>query len=442
MKFGTDGVRGLANRDLTVEDAVCLGRAAATVLGGPRIVIGRDTRRSSPMLEAALAAGITSAGVDVVLLGVAPTPAVASVSRRLGMAGAMVSASHNPFADNGIKLFAPGGGKLSDATQAALEAAFVPTESESPVGAAVGTIEAAAPELLEGYLDQLQASLQSRSIDGLHVVIDCANGAAARLGGDVFERAGARVTVIGDAPDGLNINVECGSTHPARLAAAVLEHHADVGFAFDGDADRLIAVSADGVIVDGDELIGISALDRAATGRLAGNAVVVTVMSNLGLRLGMAAAGIELVETPVGDRYVLEALANRSLSLGGEQSGHIIHADLATTGDGMLAALQAADVMTRTGRPLAELAAAAMTRLPQVLHNVVVSRRPDDLADQLDRLDAAAASELGSDGRVLIRASGTEPVIRVMVEALDPSVAEHVAGRLTAEVSALVGPPD
>ena len=419
-----------------------IGRAAAVVLGGPRIVIGRDTRRSSTMLEAALAAGISSAGVDVVLLGVAPTPAVASVSRRFSVAGAMVSASHNPFADNGIKLFGPGGSKLSDATQASLEAAFAPSGSEPPVGAAVGVIDAAGDDLLHGYLDELHESLQGRSLSGLHVVLDCANGAAAGLARTVFERAGARVVVIGDAPDGVNINVACGSTHPAGLADAVRTQHADVGFAFDGDADRLIAVAADGAIVDGDELIGISALDRAAHGRLAGNAVVVTVMSNLGLRRGMAAAGIELVETPVGDRYVLEALATRSLSLGGEQSGHIIHADLSTTGDGMLAALQTADVMVRSGRPLSELAASAMTRLPQVLHNVAVASRPDDLGDQLALLDAAAAAELGSDGRVLIRASGTEPVVRVMVEAVDIVAAEQIAERLTAAVAALVGPDD
>jgi len=439
VRFGTDGVRGLANRDLTVEDAVRIGRAAASVLGGTQVVIGRDTRRSSTMLEAALAAGITSAGADAVLLGVVPTPTVASVSRRLGVPGAMVSASHNPFPDNGIKLFAPGGSKLSDGTQAALEAAFTASRADAPVGADVGEISDAEPQLLAGYLDELLESLEGRRLDGLHVVLDCANGAAAGLAGSVFERAGARVEVIAAAPDGLNINVGCGSTHPEPLAAAVRDRGADVGFAFDGDADRLIAVSGTGAIVDGDELIGIAALDRSSRGRLAGNAVVVTVMSNLGLRLGMAAAGIEVVETSVGDRHVLEALAARSLSLGGEQSGHIIHADLSTTGDGMLAALQTADVMVRTGATLSELAAEAMTRLPQVLHNVVVASRPDDLPERLAELDAAAASELGPAGRVLIRTSGTEPVVRVMVEAVDAAMADRVASRLAAEVGALVG---
>jgi phosphoglucosamine mutase len=439
VRFGTDGVRGVANAELTAGFALSLGRAAARVVRGDRFLIGRDTRRSGPMLEAALAAGLCAEGCDVELLGVLPTPAVACLAALDGVAGAVISASHNPFGDNGIKLFAADGLKLSDDVQAAIEAELdtgLPAGSDGsvPVGAAVGTISHVEGRATERYEATVAASLEGRTLAGLRIVLDCANGAASDVAPEVFGRTGADVTVIHAAPDGSNINERCGSTHPGDLSVVVTERGADLGFAFDGDADRVMAVDHRGRVIDGDQLIGVAAIDLRARGLLRGDKVVATVMSNLGFRQGMAAAGIEVVETAVGDRAVMEALDRHGASLGGEQSGHLIFRDRATTGDGLLSALITADVVARSGTSLADLADAAMTRLPQVLRNVRLASRPVDLAERIAASVSAAEARLGASGRVLIRPSGTEPVVRVMVEAPDEALAAQIGEELAAAV--------
>lgn len=445
MRFGTDGVRGVANAELTPEFALTLGRASAKVLGGRRMVIGRDPRRSGPMLEAALAAGLASEGVDVELLGVLPTPAVAWVCATDGVAGAVISASHNPARDNGIKLFGPGGTKLSDSVQVEITDTIDQLLGEAgasprrPTGAELGDIRTTADSALGRYRDGLLAALEGRRLDGLRVVLDCANGASAQVAPEVFRAAGAEVTVLHAWPDGLNINEDCGSTHPGDLSNAVPDQDADVGFAFDGDADRVLAVDAGGRVVDGDQLMALMALDLQGRGLLRGATLVVTVMSNLGLLRAMGAAGIDVVTTAVGDRHVLEALDEGGFSLGGEQSGHLIFRDLATTGDGVLGALLVADAMVRHDRGLGDLADAAMTRLPQVLRNVALGSRPPDLDDRLARLSAAASARLGDRGRVLIRPSGTEPLVRVMVEADDEALAVAVAEDIAEEVGQVAG---
>ncbi len=441
LKFGTDGVRGVANLELTPEVVLALGRAAARVLGTPQFVVGRDTRRSSPMLEAALASGLASEGVDVVLLGVAPTPAVAWVAAREDIAGAVISASHNPFGDNGVKLFGPAGRKLDDATEAALEQALhglLRHESVGsvPVGDSVGAV-IANDEHVDQWLTSVAASIDGRRLDGIRVVLDCANGSASRVGPDLLRGLGADVVVLNDRPDGTNINAGCGSTHTGPLEQAVVEHGADVGVALDGDADRAVAVDAGGRVIDGDQIIAVAAVDRHATGSLAKDTVVVTVMTNLGFRLGMAEHGIHVREVPVGDRFVLEALHAEGLSLGGEQSGHVIFADRATTGDGLLTAVQLLDVVVRRGSSLAALVDAAMTRLPQVLRNVRVDRPVADVERAMSGLVTDAEAELGDHGRVLIRGSGTEPVVRVMVEAPTEQLAASVADRLAGAVADL-----
>ena len=442
LKFGTDGVRGVANSELTPELVLALGRAAARVLGGSRVVVGRDTRRSGPLLEAALTAGFAAEGVDVELLGVVPTPAVAWVAGEHGVPGAVISASHNPFSDNGIKLFAAGGRKLTDEVEDELEAELSRVLTDHPpdarTGTAVGAVLAGGADV-ERWAESLRASIDGRSLDGLHVVVDCAHGAASEWGPQVLRSLGARVEVIHAAPDGANINERSGSTHPADLQRAVVDAGADLGIAFDGDADRALAVDGTGDLVDGDHLIAMCAIDRNARGALPGPAVVVTVMSNLGFRLGMQRHGIEVVEVPVGDRNVLEALAAGGYTLGGEQSGHVIFADLAATGDGLLTAIQVLDLVRRSGRPLADLAADAMTRLPQVLRNVTVPDRSVDVTALVAAEVAAVEEELGETGRVLIRPSGTEPVVRVMVEAPEEAQAASAADRLAARVAALAG---
>ena len=429
MKFGTDGVRGVANSDLTAAFALSLGRAAARVLGGDQAVVGGDTRRSTPMLAAAFSAGMAAEGVTVHQLGVVPTPTVAFLAAERSCAGAVVSASHNPFHDNGIKLFAPGGTKLPDELEARIEAEVAalapPTGEPGDLVACTG---------VAGYVDHLVASLQGRSLAGVRVVVDAANGAASPLAGAVFAAAGADVVVIHDRPDGRNINAGCGATAPGSLAAAVVERGADLGVALDGDADRLIAVDHTGAIVDGDHIIALCALDLRARGELVDDTVVVTVMTNLGFRLAMERVGIHVVETAVGDRYVLEALDERGLVLGGEQSGHVIYRRLATTGDGMLTGLALCDLVHRAGRPLAELAAAAMTRLPQVLINVAVRERMPDASERFAAEAAVVAERLGTTGRVLLRASGTEPLVRVMVEAESDVDAHRAAEDLAAIV--------
>lgn len=445
LHFGTDGVRGVANVDLTPELAVALGRAAARVLGVDRpFVVGRDTRRSGPMLEAALVAGLTSEGARVQLAEVVPTPAVAHLAQARDCPGAVISASHNPFPDNGIKFFSRGGRKLTDEEEAGIEAALGEVltgalRAPGREGADVGSVEVARDHLSE-YARYLEAALEGRRLDGLHVVVDCAHGAASAVAGKALHRLGAKVEVRNAEPDGTNINDRCGATAPEGLRAEVVAVGAQVGLAFDGDADRLIAVDEQGALVDGDHLLAIAALDRRRRARLPHDTVVATVMANLGFRRAMAEHGVRVVETQVGDRYVLEAMEAGGFVLGGEQSGHIIFSDLATTGDGLLSGIVLLDVMTRTGRPLSELAG-VVTKLPQVLRNVTVQRRDGlDEAASFWREVRAVEAELGGNGRVLVRPSGTEPVVRVMVEAATTEAAEACTTRLEAALTAALGP--
>lgn len=430
LRFGTDGVRGAADTELTPELILALGRAAARVLGGEHVVIGRDPRESGPRIEAALAAGFAAEGVHVDLLGVVPTPAVAHASATAMVTGAMISASHNPYGDNGVKLFTAGGHKLSDRTEERLETELDRLLHEAaPVAPDAPDLVLGAAPVAEAWADAVVASVEPGALDDLRLVIDCANGAASAWASAVLERLGATVEVIHAEPDGRNINAGCGSTHPGDLQAAVVARGADAGLAFDGDADRVLGVDADGALVDGDHLIAVCAVDRHRRGELVEDTVVVTVMANLGFRRAMEADGITVVETAVGDRYVLEALAAGGWSLGGEQSGHVIFPDLATTGDGLLTGVQVLAAVHRAGTSLAE-AAAVMTQLPQVLHNVRVPHRRPDIAERLAAEIAAAEARLGPRGRVLVRPSGTEPLVRVMVEAEDPAVAEAEARAL------------
>ena len=429
MRFGTDGVRGRANSELTASFALDLGRSAAKVLGASTAVVGGDSRISTPMLEAAFVAGLAAEGVEVIRLGVAPTPAVAFEAARLGAMGAVVSASHNPYEDNGIKLFAVGGTKLPDEVEARIEheLAVLTTPSGDP-GAIHGRRD------MSAYVAHLISLLEGRDLRGLRVVVDAANGAASHVVGEVFERTGAQVIVVNAAPDGRNINDRCGATDPSGLRALVTAERAHVGVALDGDADRLIAVDERGDVVDGDHVIAICASDLRQRGLLRDDTVVVTVMTNLGFHIAMREAGIDVVETSVGDRYVLEALLAGGYSLGGEQSGHVIFPDHATTGDGMLTALALLDVVQRSGKQLSQLAEVAMTQLPQVLVNVRVGVRRDDVADLLAPDIAEAAGPLGDRGRILVRSSGTEPLIRVMVEAPTHELAQSTADNLAARV--------
>jgi phosphoglucosamine mutase len=438
LRFGTDGVRGVANVDLTPELVLALGRAAARVLPGREVAVGRDTRRSGPMLEAALAAGLASEGVTVQRLGVVPTPAVAWWSAREGIPAAMVSASHNPFADNGIKLFAAGGLKLSDVVEDELEAEL-DRLLHGTVGTAgdVGDIRTRS-SVRSAYVEHVVATAGA-GLDGLRVVLDCANGAASEVAPAVLRAVGAEVDVIHASPNGTNINEGCGATHTDSLQRRVVELGFDVGLALDGDADRVLAVDHRGRLVDGDHLIAICARDMAARGVLRDDAVVVTPYTNLGFRLAMADARIHVVEAAVGDRSILEALDERHLSLGGEQSGHVIFRDVATTGDGILTGLRVLDVARRSGSTLAELADAAMTQLPQVLRNVKVVGAAPAVVDAVAGDVAAVEAELGARGRVLLRPSGTEPLVRVMVEAPTAREAEQAAERLVAAVRTAAG---
>lgn len=431
----------MANLELTAELVLGLGRAAARVLEAPRFVVGRDTRLSGPLLQSALVAGLMAEGADVTLLGVAPTPAVAWLAAADGVAGAVISASHNPYSDNGVKLFSTGGKKLADELEEALEAelhSILRHESGEAArsGEAVGTTAEGAAEVAR-WSRSVQGSIDGRGLDGLRLVVDCANGAASHAGPRVLRALGAEVVVLHDEPDGININAGCGSTHPEELQRAVVARGADAGIAFDGDADRALAVDAAGRLIDGDQIIAITAVDRRQRGLLVDDTVVVTVMTNLGFRLGMARRGVKVIEVPVGDRFVLEALDRGGLTLGGEQSGHVIFADRATTGDGLLTAVQLLDVVARSERTLAELADDAMTRLPQVLRNVKVLGGAAEAARGVAGEVARVEAELGDNGRVLIRASGTEPLVRVMVEAPSLEQAEAAAKRLVEAVAAI-----
>jgi phosphoglucosamine mutase len=430
--FGTDGVRGRANDDLTPELALAVASASARVLVAhdathrPVAVVGRDPRASGEMLEAAVVAGLTAAGADVLRVGVLPTPAIAFLTEAYGAdLGVMLSASHNPMPDNGIKLFARGGNKLPDDIEAEIEASVEAGTDTRPIGAAVGRVREA-PEAAERYLAHLLAAVPVR-LDGLHVVVDCANGSASSVAPELYRRAGATVTAIHADPDGLNINADCGSTHLRDVTAAVLAAGADLGVAHDGDADRCLAVATDGSFVDGDQILALCALELREAGRLVGDTVVATVMSNLGFHHAMRDAGISVLTTAVGDRYVLEELRARGLNLGGEQSGHVVFTDAATTGDGLLTALHLMAAVVRTGKPLGELAA-IVQRLPQTLINVPVSDKPLVAADDsVASAVAEAQAELGDEGRILLRPSGTENLVRVMVEAATQADADRIA---------------
>ena len=433
--FGTDGVRGLANSDLTAELVLDLSVAAAHVLADagvfaghrPLAVVGRDPRASGEFLEAAVVAGLASAGVDVVRVGVVPTPGVAFLTGAMEVdLGVMLSASHNAMPDNGIKFFARGGHKLPDTIEDAVEARMR-EPWQRPTGHAVGRVRDDAGAV-DRYVSHLVGTLPHR-IDGLRVVVDCANGAASFAAPDALRRAGAEVVAIHAAPDGWNINEACGSTHLESLQQAVVEHGAHAGIAHDGDADRCLAVDHEGRVVDGDQLLAILALALRDSGALVDDTVVGTVMANLGFRQAMTHSGVSVVETAVGDRYVLEAMKAGGYTLGGEQSGHVIMLDHATTGDGLLTALHVLARVAATQRPLADLAA-VMVRLPQVLVNVpdVDKSRVDDPA--LVSAVRSAETELGGTGRVLLRPSGTEPLVRVMVEAPTEGQARSVADQL------------
>ena len=433
--FGTDGVRGLANRELDVELAVGLARAAGEPRAGGTAVIGRDTRRSGEMLAAALHAGFHSVGVDTWDAGVIPVGGVSALIDELGARlGVMVSASHNPASDNGVKFFTDRGGKFDEEAEAGIESRLrAGPPWETPVGEGVGTLRPV-PDALDLYLDVIRRG--AVSLRGVSLALDCANGAASRAAPALFSSLGAEVAVHYAEPDGMNINRECGATAPGALARL---SGGRIGLAFDGDADRLFAVDEDGREANGDVVMAVIARFLHSRGRLPGGRVVATVMSNLGFRLSMREAGIELLETGVGDRYVLEEMMRSGAVLGGEQSGHVIFLERAATGDGLLTALLLLEAVVETGLPLRELRRRAITEFPQVLRNVPVCGEGLEEAGQVWEAVAAADAELGDRGRTLVRASGTEPVVRVMVEAPTQAVAVAVADRLAAQITAALG---
>jgi phosphoglucosamine mutase len=443
--FGTDGVRGLANSELTPELALALADAAARVLadrglGGsesrPVAVVGRDPRASGEMLEAAVTAGLTAAGADVLRIGVLPTPAIAHLVGELSAdLGVMISASHNPMPDNGIKLFAAGGHKLPDAVEDEIAVRMHSREGQRPTGARIGRVRDV-PEAAGRYVDHLLLATP-HSLDGVHVVVDCAHGAASVVAPEAYRRAGADVVALHAQPDGLNINDGCGSAHLDDLCAAVVAQGAAIGIAHDGDADRCMAVDATGAVVDGDQIMAILALAMRDTAELVENTLVTTVMSNLGLHLAMREHGVVVKTTAVGDRYVLEALTAGGFSLGGEQSGHVVLPEYATTGDGLLTALRLMARMVTSGHDLADLAS-VLTRLPQVLINVEVTEKAAvAVAPAVAEALADAEAELGDTGRILLRASGTEQLVRVMVEAPTESAATDIAARVAKVVAAV-----
>ncbi|AEF93183.1 phosphoglucosamine mutase [Desulfotomaculum nigrificans CO-1-SRB] len=440
--FGTDGVRGVANTELTAELAFQLGRAGGYVLtkqGHPKkVVIGRDTRISGDMLEAALVAGICSVGVDVYKVGVLPTPAIAFLTRKLGAgAGVVISASHNPVADNGIKFFGPSGYKLPDELESRIEKLVLEGGEElpKPTGGDLGrtyTIEDAQDQYVAYAKSTINTDLQ-----GLKVVVDCANGAAYQVAPRVLSELGAEVIPICHRPDGVNINADCGSTHPEKLMEAVVEHGADLGLAHDGDADRVLAVDSNGKLVDGDHIMVICAKHLKARGKLRKNTVAVTVMSNLGLHKALEKSDIEVVETKVGDRYVLEKLLETGARFGGEQSGHIIFLEHNTTGDGIITALQLLSVIKETGRSLADLAG-QMEQYPQILKNVRVTDKKmimnsPILTEAIRRFER----DLAGQGRILVRPSGTEPLVRIMVEGKDMEQLQSIVDKMAEIVGSI-----
>lgn len=432
LRFGTDGVRGVAFTELTEQYVAELGLVAARELGVTKVLVGRDTRESGKQLETALANGLLAGGVSVELLGVAPTPAIAFLAAKRGCASAAITASHNPYLDNGVKLFANGGVKLSDTQQDAIE-------SHMSGSATVPAASAAQVDLLGEYASHIVGLFPVLAFANIRVVLDCANGAMSDVAPEVFARLGATVIVLNDRPNGKNINEGCGATHPEVVSEAVRLHKADLGLAFDGDGDRVIAVDHIGDVVDGDHLIALAAVDLHKRGKLKSNSVAVTVMTNAGFHQAMTKAGINVITTPVGDRNILVAFDEHGVVLGGEQSGHIIYRDHATTGDGLLAGAMLVDLVRREAKPLATLARNAMTSLPQTLINIRVSQVVKNPAEDLALEIADATKRLDGIGRVLLRASGTEPVVRVMVEAASQETADAVAQGLAEVVSQRFG---
>jgi phosphoglucosamine mutase len=442
--FGTDGIRGRANRwPMTAEVALALGRTAGRIFrrGDPphRVVIGKDTRLSGYMLEPALTAGFVSAGMDVILVGPMPTPAIAFLTRSLRCdLGVVVSASHNPFDDNGIKLFGPDGYKLSDAAEAEIEAGMARLEPDGDVPPAELGRARRFEDARGRYIESLKAGFpRDRDLGGLRIVVDCANGAAYHIAPELFFELGAEVETLGTAPDGLNINRGCGATAPEALRERVVATGAALGIALDGDADRLVLVDERGEFVDGDRILALIARDWQRRGLLRRPQVVATVMSNLGLERFLAGLGIALVRTRVGDRYVVEAMRERDCNLGGEQSGHIVLADHATTGDGLLASLQLLAIMLASGRPLSELAG-IFEPVPQKLCNLRIAGRVDLEAPAIRQARQEAERLLGADGRLVLRPSGTEPVVRIMVECDDPDRLDAALAMVTEAVRAAV----
>jgi phosphoglucosamine mutase len=442
LRFGTDGVRGVALTELTEQYVVDLGFAAATVLSLQHVVIGRDTRESGLVLQTALARGFAAGGATVELLGVTPTPAIAYAAAQRGCAGAAVTASHNPYADNGVKIFGIGGIKLTDDQERMIETAMAGIGAKS--ADAQSSLESAAAitdsiAAINEYRNSIESLVPNRAFADIRIVVDCANGAMSDVAPYVLAQLGATVIAIHCEPNGKNINAECGATYPKIIGEAVRLHQAAIGLAFDGDGDRVIGVDHVGNIVDGDHLLALAAIDMHERKVLDGNGVVVTVMTNAGFHEAMAKHGISVVMTPVGDRSVLIALDENNYSLGGEQSGHIIYRKDATTGDGLLAGVRLVDLVRRKNVTLQKLAQDAMTSLPQVLINVRVESVASDLATQFAQEIAVAERDLNGVGRVLLRASGTEPLVRVMVEAQFEETANSVAQRLAASVIKRLG---
>ena len=442
LRFGTDGVRGVALTELTEQYVVELGYAAASVLSLKHVVIGRDTRESGLVLQTALARGFAAGGATVELLGVTPTPAIAFAAAQRGCAGAAVTASHNPYADNGVKIFGIGGIKLTDDQERMIETAMAESGARSAdVQSSVESVTAITDSVaaINDYRNSVLSLVPSRAFADIRIVVDCANGAMSDVAPYVLAQLGATVIAIHCEPNGKNINAECGATYPKIIGEAVRLHQAAIGLAFDGDGDRVIGVDHVGNIVDGDHLLALAAIDMHERKVLDGNGVVVTVMTNAGFHEAMAKHGISVVTTPVGDRSVLIALDENNYSLGGEQSGHIIYRKDATTGDGLLAGVRLVDLVRRKNVTLQKLAQDAMTSLPQVLINVRVESVASDLATQFAQEIAVAERDLNGVGRVLLRASGTEPLVRVMVEAQFEETANSVAQRLAASVIKRLG---
>ena len=436
LKFGTDGVRGEFGTELTTSYVAALARAAAKVLQCQLVVIGRDTRESGLALEVAIAESLTQLGVEVHLMGVAPTPAIAHAAATGDLVAFAITASHNRYSDNGVKIFGNGGRKLSDDEESRIEAELANELAKVTAGSAVATQGTSHPEYLEKYCASLIATVPKNTLAKLHIALDCANGALSNVAPDVFGALGATVSTIHAAPNGQNINHECGATNPATLSEVVKNVKAHVGIAFDGDGDRLIAIDNTGSIVDGDHLLAISAREMKRNGTLRNNKVAVTVMTNIGFHRAMTQAAIEVITTPVGDRSILAAIKDNDLSLGGEQSGHIIYHDLATTGDGLLAAIRLAVLVANSEQTFSQIASDAMTSFPQVLINVRVAKRTENIEQIFAEEILQAEKTLADNGRVLVRPSGTEPVVRVMVEASQHEIAESVATTLANAITA------